>query len=155
MPTSVRMSPLLKRIKRAIEAEGSYSIFSEQCSVEQVVFAFANAIGRDVSELLAEWAGRSKPKPSKRTLPLPSVEDDDVMPNDNDDDSPPEQSPTILCPQCGGTGRSKTGERCSMCGATGRVRAPIDDDDLDQIDDNDDDWDDKKQSLRYEYVEEE
>jgi hypothetical protein len=141
MPTKAPMSPLLKRIKRAIEAEGSYSIFSERCSVEQVVFAYASAIGSDVSELLAEWAAGPKHKPSKRTLPLPSVDDDDVIPNDNDEDSPPTQSPTILCPQCGGTGRDRTGEKCSMCGATGRVRAPIDEDDLDQIDDDDGDGD--------------
>jgi hypothetical protein len=78
--------------------------------------------------------------------PQPEDVPDDAWPedDDNDDGAPPEQSPTVLCRQCRGTGRDKTGSKCSGCNGVGRVRAPVDDDD------DDDTWGDEKESFRYE-----
>lgn len=120
MSSTQRLSPLLMRVQRAIRAEGSFSIFRERCSVEQVVFAYAAAIGRDVNELLAEWSGKPEFVPHKLTLSHLIAK-----PETGDDDNDDTEQETKLCPVCRGTGRAKDGGQCSECGGSGRV--PVDD----------------------------
>jgi hypothetical protein len=137
MPTNEqRMSPLVKRVYRTIQADGSCRILSEQCSVEQAVFAYAAAVGRNVTELLAEWSGRPETVPRKRTPP-PTFGDDDqpVLPDVPDNDVAPEPE-SRLCPNCQGRGRDPhTGATCRVCQGTGRL--PLPDDDTDDGDDDD------------------
>jgi hypothetical protein len=95
--------------------------------------------------------------PSKRPAP-PKTEDDqddlgpqgpgiddwpEPAPGDSDDgDSPPEEEePSKVCPMCRGSGRNKSGSRCSDCNGTGRIPSVIDDDDNDN---------DEFESLMYE-----
>jgi hypothetical protein len=147
MPTNEqRMSPLLRRLRKQIGEERGFACFQEQVSVEQVVFAYAFAVGRPVSEVLNEWAGiASKQEPPKRPMRDLGPQPEDVphgWPDDDsdDDDDSPEEPPTILCPTCRGLGTDKSGAKCSACNGTGRVAAPG----------VDDDWPDEKES-RYEW----
>jgi hypothetical protein len=134
MPNEQRMSPLVRRLYRQIRAERGYSCFQEQISTEQVVMAYAAALGIDCCEMLREWAGlEPKPKPARKRTPPPRSDDGwpYVLPvDDPDNDVAPEQQ-TRLCPSCRGSGRTKDGSRCAKCGGSGRIAL----DDLDVDDD--------------------
>jgi hypothetical protein len=96
MPTSEQeLTPLLRRIRRTIRAEGSYSVFAERVSVEEVVKAFAAGAGVDACELMREWAGTPSPvkkqPPKRRMPPMPTGDDEDedappVLPDHDDDE---------------------------------------------------------------------
>jgi hypothetical protein len=74
-------------------------------------------------------AGKRTPPPKVDDLG-PGPPDLDDWPDDgNDDGAPPqEEEPSKLCPMCRGTGRDKTGAKCSACDGSGRVPSVIDDD---------------------------
>jgi hypothetical protein len=58
MPTSERhLTPLLRRLKREIERERGFRCFAEQVSTEQVVMAYAAALGIDLLRNVARVVG--------------------------------------------------------------------------------------------------
>jgi hypothetical protein len=77
-------------------------------------------------------AGKRTPAPKVDDLGpgQPDLDDWPQPDDDNDDGAPPEEEePSKVCPMCRGTGRDKTGEKCSACDGTGRIAANVDDDD--------------------------
>jgi hypothetical protein len=121
--TSDGLTPLLRRLKARIIAEGSFSCFAENVGVEETIKAYAAGRGVDACELMAAWAGTPGRMPvtgtKKRGAPSQPLESDD-------DDAGTE------CPDCGGSGFDSDGETCSTCGGSGRVDSedgPDDDDD--------------------------
>jgi hypothetical protein len=134
------MTPLLRRLKRQIGADGDFRSFTEKVGVEEVIKAFAAGAGIDGCALLREWSGfpGEVKTPKKRTpampptMPPPMDEDDEdsppVMP-DHDDSDDDEQT-TQVCPTCRGTGRDHSGRTCATCGGSGRI--PLDDGDDDE-----------------------
>jgi hypothetical protein len=90
MPTSDRemtMTPLLRRLKQQIERERGFRCFKEQVSTEQVVMAYASALGLDCCEMLRQWTGLPEAPPRKRTMPRRRGDDDQPLP-DGDEDEP-------------------------------------------------------------------
>jgi hypothetical protein len=134
--TSDGLTPLLRRLKKQIVAEGSFSCFVEKAGVEEVVKAYAAGRGVDACELMAAWAGT----PGRMTLagkraPLsPLLSDDDPLKDpDDDDDNDEMQQDTKLCPSCRGLGMGADGRVCEQCHGEGRVPADdVDDDDSDE-----------------------
>jgi hypothetical protein len=131
MPTDdqARLSPLLRRIRRQMQTDG-YRCLAEQVSVEQVVFAYAHAVGVPVGDVMREWCGAGAPT-GKRISDRKSVmrvraDDDDPPVNDLGDVADEEQQE--ICPACGGSG-TKDGDECAKCNGTGRVPDEEDGDD--------------------------
>jgi hypothetical protein len=159
---TVSMPRRVAEIRHAIVTNLDFTVLAHGGEAE--VFEWARQNGRRGGSVVIEWEHEYRrqqqalsPVARPAPAPQPKVEDDepdDLGPeppeewpvdDDNDDGAPPPQSPTILCPTCRGTGRDKSGAKCSACNGTGRVPSVIDDDDDDDDDGN------EKESRWYEY----
>jgi hypothetical protein len=147
MPTSTEqeMTPLLRRLKRQMQAAHDYAGLEERVLVEECVKAYAAGAGLDACDLMRQWTGTTaKPAPPPKRTPPPRSDDDD-QPDDRpeDDGETGRETRQRLCSICHGTGLDTAGGRCARCRGTGRTPQPP----PPSIDDIDDD---EKESSRYE-----